>query len=87
MPSASDNKGLFEGGRTSSFHISMVRDCKVSRRAPTTFKMLVQKGGHDKRYDFEAADSKEAAQIVGFVKALMASFREEEAKRARVRLV
>jgi hypothetical protein len=86
MPSAADNRGRFEGGRTSSFHISMVHDCKVSRRAPTTFKMLVQKNGHDKRYDFEAESSRQAIEIVQHVKALMASFKAEEAARRGMRL-
>lgn len=86
MPSASDNRGRFEGGRTSSFHISMVHDCKVSRRAPMTFKMLVQKNGHEKRYDFEAESARQAVEIVQHVKALMASFKVEEAARRGMRL-
>lgn len=86
MPSTTDNKGMFEGGRTTSFHISMVHDCKVSRRAPATFKMLVTKNGHEKRYDFEAESPKQASEIVLHVKALMASFKSEDTARAGTRL-
>lgn len=48
--------------------------------------MLVQKNGHEKRYDFEAESSRQAIEIVQHVKALMASFKAEEAARRGMRL-
>lgn len=70
------------GGRTSSFHISAVHDCKVSKRSPASFKLLVQKDRVDKRYDFEAESAKVALEIVTSVKALMANFKREEELRS-----
>lgn len=80
MPS--DSKGMLSGGRTSSFHISNVHACKVSRRAPSSFKLLVQKDRVDKRYDFEADSPKAAAEIVAHVRLLMAQYDEEQRARA-----
>ncbi|KAM0756389.1 SIN1-domain-containing protein [Meredithblackwellia eburnea MCA 4105] len=82
MPS--DSKGMLSGGRTSSFHISNVQECKVSRRAPNSFKLLVQKDRLDKRYDFEAESPKAAAEIVAHIRLLMAAFKtEQEARMGR----
>ncbi|KAL8283256.1 hypothetical protein RQP46_006034 [Phenoliferia psychrophenolica] len=79
MPS--DSKGMLSGGRTSSFHISNVHECKVSRRAPSSFKLLVQKDRVDKRYDFEAESPKQAAEIVAHIKLLMAAFEQDQLAR------
>lgn len=79
MPS--DTKSMFEAGRTTSYHISTLIECKLSRRAPTSFKILVQKHRTEKRYDFEAETPKQAQEIVAHVKALMATFAREDAAR------
>lgn len=66
MPS--DSKGNAEEGRTVSFYILNVTDCKVSKRAPGTFRLVVKKDrGVEKRYDFEAADAGLAKEIVAGV--------------------
>jgi hypothetical protein len=80
---ASDNKGLFDAGRTSSFHISNCKDCKISKRAPASFKIIVQKDRMDKRYDFEAEDSKVAAVIVAHIQGLRAGWKAEQELRNR----
>ncbi|KAK4701076.1 target of rapamycin complex 2 subunit MAPKAP1/AVO1, partial [Phenoliferia sp. Uapishka_3] len=80
MPS--DSKGMLSGGRTSSFHISNVHECKVSRRSPSSFKLLVQKDRVDKRYDFEAESPKAAAEIVAHIRSLMAAFYQDQVTRA-----
>jgi hypothetical protein len=47
-------------GRTASYHISHVTECKQNKRAPTSFKLVVWKDKDDKRYDFEAENSRQA---------------------------
>ncbi|GAA5909723.1 hypothetical protein JCM8208_003855 [Rhodotorula glutinis] len=69
-------------GRTTSFHVSAVRDCKVSRRSATAFKIVVHtKRGVDKRYDFEAESAEQAREIVAVVRRVMEFYRNE--RRAR----
>ena len=69
-------------GRTTSFHVSAVRDCKVSRRSATSFKIVVHtKRGVDKRYDFEAESAEQAREIVEVVRRVMEFYRNE--RRAR----
>ncbi|KAK4057465.1 Component of a membrane-bound complex containing the Tor2p kinase [Microbotryomycetes sp. JL221] len=76
-----DYKGLAETGRTSSFHVSAVRDCRLSRRSASAFKVTVARNHGEKRYDFEAEDGKQAADIVHQIKALMATWKVDEAAR------
>ncbi|GAA5823333.1 hypothetical protein JCM5353_008237 [Sporobolomyces roseus] len=67
-------------GRTSSFHISLVQSCKVSRRSPSSFKIVVRK-----RYDFEAESPAMASEIVDAIRAVMESWRIEQGVLARRR--
>ncbi|RDW59756.1 hypothetical protein BP6252_12843 [Coleophoma cylindrospora] len=68
MP-ASTGKTMFEGqGKTTTVHFSNVVGCKVTRRHPTNFKVVVYKSNESKRYDFEAKNSDEAAEIVFEIK-------------------
>ncbi|KAM0786837.1 hypothetical protein ACM66B_002265 [Microbotryomycetes sp. NB124-2] len=76
-----DSKGMAETGRTSSFHVSNVKECRLSRRSTSAFKITMRKNHGDKRYDFEAEDGKQAADIVHHIKALMATWQAEEAAR------
>ncbi|RFU29181.1 hypothetical protein B7463_g7160, partial [Scytalidium lignicola] len=68
MP-ASTGKTVFEGqGKTTTVHFSNVVGCKVQRRHPTNFKLVVYKATETKRYDFEAKSADEAAEIVFEIK-------------------
>ncbi|CAG8954079.1 hypothetical protein HYFRA_00009181 [Hymenoscyphus fraxineus] len=68
MP-ASTGKTVFEGqGKTTTVHFSNVVGCKVTRRHPTNFKVVVYKSTEAKRYDFEAKSADEAAEIVFEIK-------------------
>ncbi|GAA5880007.1 hypothetical protein JCM16303_004434 [Sporobolomyces ruberrimus] len=72
--------GKDSAGRTSSFHISLVQSCKVSRRSASTFKIVVHtKNRVDKRYDFEAESAAQANEIVEAVRAVMSNWRTEQA--------
>ncbi|KAJ8108256.1 hypothetical protein ONZ43_g6482 [Nemania bipapillata] len=63
MPS-SGGKVTREGGKTTTVHFSNVIGCNMSRRHPSNFKLLVFRDSETKRYDFEAKNSREAADIV-----------------------
>lgn len=68
MP-ASTGKTMFEGqGKTTTVHFSNVVGCKVTRRHPTNFKVVIYKATETKRYDFEAKSADEAAEIVFEIK-------------------
>ncbi|KAG9233970.1 stress-activated map kinase-interacting protein-like protein [Amylocarpus encephaloides] len=68
MP-ASTGKTMFEGqGKTTTVHFSNVVGCKVTRRHPTNFKVVVYKATETKRYDFEGKSADEAAEIVFEIK-------------------
>ncbi|KAF8848623.1 stress-activated map kinase-interacting protein-like protein [Acephala macrosclerotiorum] len=68
MP-ASTGKTMFEGqGKTTTVHFSKVVGCKVTRRHPTNFKIVIYKTTETKRYDFEAKSADEAAEIVFEIK-------------------
>ncbi|ODQ53639.1 SIN1-domain-containing protein [Saitoella complicata NRRL Y-17804] len=73
MPS--EQKTLFESPKTSSIHIGAIITCKQSRKVPANFKFVVLKARETKRYDFEAINPKEAAEIVSKVRTLMNSLK------------
>jgi SAPK-interacting protein 1 (Sin1), Pleckstrin-homology len=53
-------------GRTASYHISHVSECKQNKRVPSTFKLIVWKDKDAKRYDFEAENSRQAGAFCCF---------------------
>ncbi|KAI9641469.1 Component of a membrane-bound complex containing the Tor2p kinase [Ciborinia camelliae] len=69
MYPGSSGKTLFEAqSKTTTFHFSNIVGCKVTRKHPTNFKLIVYKSREEKRYDFEAKSADEAADIVYEVK-------------------
>ncbi|RPA71623.1 SIN1-domain-containing protein [Ascobolus immersus RN42] len=75
MPS--DAKTLFETPKTTSLHISSIIGCKVSRKAPSNFKIAVLKSEprEIKSYDFEAVNAEQAAEIVTALKEKIETYR------------
>ena len=63
-------------GKVTTIHFSSVVGCKVSRRHPKTFRVVVYKERESKRYDFEAVSASEAAEIVAEIKRSVARFQE-----------
>ncbi|KAL4760076.1 Sin1 family protein [Aspergillus foveolatus] len=64
--------------KTRSISFNDVVGCKVSRRHPKNFRVVVLRGNdatEQKRYDFEARNSFEAEEIVGEIKKNMAQYR------------
>ncbi|KAI9880200.1 MAG: hypothetical protein M1830_004786 [Pleopsidium flavum] len=70
-------KTLFDtGAKTTTIPFSSVVGCKVSRRHPKTFRVVVFKERETKRYDFEAQSVAEAAEIVVEIKKGMEPFQD-----------
>lgn len=64
--------------KTRSINFNDVVGCKVSRRHPKTFRVVVLRGNEaneQKRYDFEARNASEAVEIVDEIKKNMAQYR------------
>ena len=70
MPSAKRATGMFETGRTSSYHIKSVVACQQSAKSSSSFKLVVHRDGGTKRYDFEAENPKVASEIVQNVRSI-----------------
>lgn len=77
MP-ASTGKTMFEGhGKTTTVHFSNVVGCKVTRRHPTSFKVIVYRANEPKRYDFDAKSTSEASEIVSEIKKGCAPYHDD----------
>lgn len=78
MPGDS-GKGMFDSsGKTRSISFNDIIGSKVSRRHPKTFRVVVLRGSEaseQKRYDFEARNEAEAAEIVEEIKKNMEHYR------------
>lgn len=71
MP-AEAGKTLFDSGQKStSIAFRDVVGCKVSRKHPKMFRVVVWRVSESKRYDFEAKNPLEAAEIVDEIKKVM----------------
>ncbi|KAJ5604479.1 hypothetical protein N7510_009633 [Penicillium lagena] len=76
MPGESGKAG--SDGKTRSISFNDVVGCKVSRRHPKSFRVVVLRGNdatEQKRYDFEARNALEAVEIVDEIKKNMAHYR------------
>lgn len=73
MPSANKAKAVFDNGRTASYNIRSVVACQQSAKSSSMFKLVVQRDGGTKRYDFEAESPKHANEIVQNVKSIRAA--------------
>ena len=61
MPSANKAKGVFDSGKTYSYHIKSVVTCLQSSKTSASFKLVFRRDGGDKSYDFEAESVKAAS--------------------------
>ncbi|QKX59894.1 uncharacterized protein TRUGW13939_07036 [Talaromyces rugulosus] len=78
MPSDAAKGMVDNTGKTRSINFNDIVGSKVSRRHPKSFRVVVLRGtdAHEqKRYDFEARNESEAAEIVGEIKKNMEHFR------------
>ena len=72
-------KNLFDttattNAKTAMVPFSMIVGCKVSRRHPKSFRVVVFRERETKRYDFETPSTAEAAEIVGEIRKGMEPF-------------
>ncbi|WVR04695.1 hypothetical protein IAU60_001706 [Kwoniella sp. DSM 27419] len=74
MPS--ESRAFFDSMKTTSFHITLVASCKLTGR-PGGFKINVWRDGTQKRYEFEAENSRQASDIVATIRSLMKSYSAE----------
>ncbi|KAF8156669.1 stress-activated map kinase interacting protein 1-domain-containing protein [Crassisporium funariophilum] len=72
MPTTNKAKAVFDNGKTSSYHIKSIADCQQSANS-SIFKLILNRGAKNKRYDFEAESPKYAAEIVQTIKNLKAA--------------
>ncbi|RHZ47334.1 hypothetical protein Glove_585g44 [Diversispora epigaea] len=61
MPS--ETRTMFESMKTSSYHIGLVQSCKVNKKIPTNFKLVIYRNSGPKTYDFEAESKSLASEI------------------------
>ncbi|CCH42771.1 Target of rapamycin complex 2 subunit [Wickerhamomyces ciferrii] len=67
-----DEKIWYENSfKTRTFHVSQIVSCKVSKRIPANFKIVVMKTNGPKRYDFEALNPQESLEIISKLHKLM----------------
>jgi hypothetical protein len=64
MPSTSKARAVFENTRTMSYHIRSVAAVQQSSKASATFRLIVQRNGGAKRYDFEAESPRLASELL-----------------------
>jgi len=72
MPSANKAKGVFDSGKTYSYHIKSVHSVQSSK-ASANFKLVFRRDMGDKRYDFEAESAQAANEIVTTIRGLKQS--------------
>ncbi|KAK3692282.1 stress-activated map kinase interacting protein 1-domain-containing protein [Podospora appendiculata] len=73
---ASGGKTSEVDGKTTTIHFSNVVGCKVTRKHPTQFKLVVFKATESKRYDFVAVSAETAGEIVQELKKGISPYRE-----------
>ena len=70
MPVDTD-KAISSSTKTMSIPFADITNTKVSSRHPKTFRVMIRRASETKRYDFEAKDVAEAAEIVDEIKKVM----------------
>ncbi|RDB18602.1 Target of rapamycin complex 2 subunit sin1 [Hypsizygus marmoreus] len=84
MPSTNKAmKAVFDSGKTSSYHIKSIVDCQQSAKTSSVFKLVLNRGGANKRYDFEAESPWLAGEIVQTIKSLKALERSGTVNKSR----
>ncbi|KAI9841033.1 MAG: hypothetical protein M1837_001063 [Sclerophora amabilis] len=75
MPGETGKSTIFDSGaKTNTIHFSNIIGCKSSRKHPSNFRVVVFRERESKRYDFEAQNPVEAAEIVAEIKKGIAPF-------------
>lgn len=74
------NRGIYDPvvGKTVSVPFGSVVGCKVNRKHPKTFRMIIYREKETKRYDFEAASEREADTIVSDIRLGIETYKTTE---------
>jgi hypothetical protein len=64
MPATNKAKAVFDNVKTLSYHINSIAGCQQSTKSSSTFKLIFNRDGAIKRYDFEAESPKLASTFV-----------------------
>lgn len=75
--------GQQSSGKTNIVHFSSVVGCKVNRKHPKTFRVVVFREKESKRYDFEATSANQAGEIVGEIQRGISPFRSNLEEQGR----
>src|ERR1700722_10234598 len=67
MPSTNKAKAVFDNGKTSSYHIKSIAGCQQSTKSSSIFKLVVNRDGGNKRYDFEAESPRLASMCIWLI--------------------
>lgn len=71
-----DDKNWYDNSyKTTTFHVSQIISCKVSKSVPQNFKIVVQKANGPKRYDFEAMSPQQSKEIINKLQLLMQAYK------------
>lgn len=70
MPNDTD-KAINSSSKTTSIPFADITNTKVSSRHPKVFRVIIRRASESKRYDFEAKNTAEAAEIVEEIKKVM----------------
>lgn len=70
MPMDTD-KTINSSAKTTSIPFADITNTKVSSRHPKVFRVIIRRASESKRYDFEAKDTAESAEIVEEIKKVM----------------
>lgn len=62
LPSTTKVRAVFENTRTMSYHIRAVAAVQQPVKNSATFKIIVQRNGGAKRYEFEAESARAASE-------------------------
>ncbi|CDR37751.1 CYFA0S01e16380g1_1 [Cyberlindnera fabianii] len=75
MPKDERNWYDTAASKTTTFHVSQIVNCKVSKRVPSNFKIVVMKANGPKRYMFEAMSHLESREIIETLKRLVSAYK------------
>jgi len=72
MPSTT--RRFLDNVNTASYHIKSIYSCTQSKKIATYVKLIVKRDAGNKRYDFEAENVEQAAEIVASIKRLSKAY-------------
>ncbi|ODV91445.1 hypothetical protein CANCADRAFT_66383 [Tortispora caseinolytica NRRL Y-17796] len=69
-----EDRTALENQKTSSYHVSLLRIYKQSRKIPKNFKLIFQRSRELKRYDFETESAAKTQEIISRINKLVNAY-------------